>query len=317
MAQPTHQLNSGLPIPAIGLGTFLATTPGEVGAAVTAAVKAGYRLIDCAAGYGNQKEVGGAIAQLIADGVVTREELFVVSKLFQTHHVWEGDDSRCHETLAQTLEDLGLDYLDLFLVHWPFAFGEKVLEKPPGSPQPLRMPDGSPNPIWSIKMEYLSTWRTMEGMVAAGKCKSIGVSNFTIDQLGECRRSQMHAHTPSLQDTHYAHLNRTPPAAEHLREAATTPPAVNQIELHPYFQQAEMVAYCAAQGIKVMGYSPLGSAAGPNRWVLPPPPVRHAARIQCVSCREGRLYTRTPPCKMRRTYTACSLQGGSTFRLFL
>ena len=180
---PSIVLNSGAVIPSVGLGTFQATAPGEVAAAVKAAVRAGYRLIDCAAGYGNQAEVGAALAELIAEGVCTREELFVVSKLFQTHHVWDGDDSRCHETLDQTLKDLQLEYLDLFLIHWPFAFGEKKLEKPEGSPQPLRLPDGSPNPIWTIRMEYVSTWRCMEGMVAAGKTKSIGVSNFTISQV--------------------------------------------------------------------------------------------------------------------------------------
>ena len=227
----TIALNSGFSIPAVGLGTFQATAPGEVAAAVKAAVKAGYRLIDCAAGYGNQAEVGTAIAELIAEGVCTRDELFIVSKLFQTHHVWEGDDSRCHETLDQTLKDLQLEYLDLFLIHWPFAFGEKKLEKPEGSPQPLRLPDGSPNPIWTIRMEYLSTWACMEGMVAAGKTKSIGVSNFTVAQL------------------------------EHLQSVASIPPAANQIELHPYMQQGEMVAYCASKKIAVMGYSPLGSSA--------------------------------------------------------
>jgi aldehyde reductase len=164
MSSAVLGLNDGSAIPQVGLGTFLATAEGEVKAAVKAAVVAGYRLIDCAAGYGNQKEVGEAIAELIAEGVVVRSDLFIVSKLFQTHHVWDGDDSRCHETLNQTLADLGLEYIDLFLIHWPFAFKEKVLEKPLGTKQPLRLPDGSPNPIWTIEMEYLSTWKAMEQM---------------------------------------------------------------------------------------------------------------------------------------------------------
>lgn len=228
---PTLMLNSGHSMPVFGLGTFQATKPGEVGRAVKAAVRAGYRLIDCAAGYGNQAEVGEALAELFEAGEVKREELFIVSKLFQTHHAWEGDASRCAETLEKTLADLRLQYLDLFLIHWPFAFAEKKLEKPEGTPQPLRLPDGSPNPIWTIKMEYVATWRALEGFASAGKSRSIGVSNFTVEQL------------------------------EHLTSVAAVPPAVNQVELHPYFPQPELMAYCEAKGIRVMGYSPLGSSA--------------------------------------------------------
>ena len=210
MAAPTMYLNTGQAMPILGLGTFEATQPGEIKRALRAAVKAGYRLIDCAANYGNQKEVGETLSELFAEGVVKREELFIVSKLFQTHHAWDGDDSRCREALATTLEDLQLDYLDLYLMHWPFAFGNKKLEMPPGTPQPLRelgpslghqsvlsasrvrvrittrsagMQDGSPNPIWTIKMEYLRTWEAMEGFVASGKVKGIGVSNFTQENL--------------------------------------------------------------------------------------------------------------------------------------
>lgn len=206
-SQQTIALNSGHLMPILGLGTFQATAPGEVKAAVKVAVNAGYRLIDCAAGYGNQAEVGDAIAELIAEGVVKREELFVVSKLFQTHHDWEGDGSRCQATLEQSLEELQLDYVDLYLMHWPFAFKQLKLEQPLGTPQPLRMADGSPNPIWTIKMEYLQTWAVMESMVAAGKVKAIGVSNFTEEQL------------------------------THLIGNAKIVPAVNQIELHPYLGQ--------------------------------------------------------------------------------
>jgi len=224
-------LNSGHSIPTLGLGTFKAVQPGEVGNAVKAAVRAGYRLIDCAAGYGNQAEVGQAIKELIASGTVRRDELFVVSKLFQTHHVWDGDESRCHETLQQTLTDLQLEYLDLFLIHWPFAFEEKALEKPPGTSVPLRLPDGTPNPLFTIKMEYCQTWGVMEQMVAAGKVKSIGVSNFTQEQL------------------------------QHLCDSSQIPPAVNQVELHPYCSQQALMGYCEANGIRMMGYSPLGSSA--------------------------------------------------------
>jgi diketogulonate reductase-like aldo/keto reductase len=238
-ATHTMALNSGYLMPVLGLGTFQASAPGEVKTAVKAAVNAGYRLIDCAAGYGNQAEVGEALAELFDEGspsslslpkaprvstlrlcrhrlitaavvaarrrsgVVRREELFVVSKLFQTHHDWEGDGSRCHAMLAQTLKELGLDYLDLYLMHWPFAFKQVKLEQPPGTPKPLRLEDGSPNPIWDIKMEYLRTWKAMESMVGASLVKSIGVSNFTTEQL------------------------------THLMGNSRIVPAVNQIELHP------------------------------------------------------------------------------------
>eukprot|EP00658_Telonema_sp_P-2_P061433 TRINITY_DN50133_c0_g1_i1.p1 TRINITY_DN50133_c0_g1~~TRINITY_DN50133_c0_g1_i1.p1 ORF type:complete len:345 (+),score=77.30 TRINITY_DN50133_c0_g1_i1:178-1212(+) len=224
-------LNSGRAMPTLGLGTFKATTPGEVGSAVRAALQAGYRLIDCAAGYGNQPEIGDALTEAMASGTVSRDELFVVSKLFQTHHAWDGDASRCFETLDRTLAELQLEYLDLFLIHWPFGFAEAVLEKPPGTPQPLRLEGGSPNPVFTIKMEYTQTWAAMEAMVESGKVKSIGVSNFTREQL------------------------------EHLCSVATIPPAVNQVELHPYCSQQELVKFCEKESIRVMGYSPLGSSA--------------------------------------------------------
>ena len=248
-------------MPALGLGTFQATAPGEVGAAVKAAIRAGYRLIDCAAGYGNQKEIGEALAEVFAEGTVQRSDLFIVSKLFQTHHVWEGDDSRCHETLSQTLADLRLDYLDLFLIHWPFAFGEKKLEKPPGTPQPLRLPDGSPNPIWSIKMEYTQTWKVMENFVNRGQVRSIGVSNFTTVRASPSLSSRPSTSASTQRIRSDLVWVFAQAQLDHLRSVATIPPAVNQVELHPYFQQQEMVAYCAAHRIAVMGYSPLGSSA--------------------------------------------------------
>lgn len=174
MAKAALKLNSGYEIPVLGLGTFQAK-PGEVAVAVKAAVRSGQRLIDCAAGYGNQAEIGDALAELFSEGVCQRNELFIVSKLFQTHHVWDGDASRCEASLQQTLSDLKLDYIDLFLVHWPFAFQESLLEKPVGTPQPLRLSDGSPNPIWTIKVEYLATWRELERFHASGTCRSSAI----------------------------------------------------------------------------------------------------------------------------------------------
>jgi len=217
------KLNSGYGMPVLGLGTFKSET-GVVGAAVKAALQKGYRLIDCAQGYGNQAEIGVALSEALADGTIKREDLFVVSKCFQTHHVWQGDTSRVSEMLETTLKDLQLEYLDLLLIHWPFAFEQKTLDFP------LRLEDGSPNPLLNVEVEYLNTWKVFEGFVREGKVKSIGVSNFTVEQL------------------------------EYLKKNSQIPPAVNQVEVHPYLAQTEMKEYCEKAGIAIMAYSPLGSS---------------------------------------------------------
>jgi len=181
-------------------------------------------LIDCAAGYKNEHEVGEAITESISNGVVKREDLFIVSKLFQNAHVWGEDQLRPNEALEKTLADLQTDYIDLYLMHWPFAFQQQVIDFP------LRQPDGSPDPRLRWKMEYLRTWRLMERMVASGKVRAIGVSNFTQEQLAQ------------------------------LLENAHTIPAVNQIEVHPYLCNTALIERCHFLGIQVMAYCPLGSA---------------------------------------------------------
>ena len=216
-----------LRIPQLGLGTWKAA-PGEVGAAVSAAIAAGYRLIDCAAAYGNEAEVGEALRQAIDGGLVTRDELYVVGKCFQTHHVWEGEPDRPREALQQTLADLQLQKLDLYLMHWPFAFEQKdALDASVWGP--FRDAVGTPNPALTIEIEYLGTWRALQELHAEGLATDIGVSNCTAAQISE------------------------------MLELGGTPPAVNQVEFHPYLQQPELRAFCAEHGITMMGYSPLGS----------------------------------------------------------
>ncbi len=154
-------------MPALGLGTWQ-SEPGEVGAAVRQAIEIGYRHIDCAPIYGNEPEVGQAIAAAISDGVVLREDLWITSKL------WNNTHARADvvPALAQTLEDLQLDYLDLYLIHWPIALKE-------GVPFPETGAD-----FLSLDDRPLEeTWRGLQEGRAAGLCRHIGVSNFSAHKI--------------------------------------------------------------------------------------------------------------------------------------
>jgi len=210
----------------VGLGLWKSSAESGVFEAVQTALIVGYTLLDGAAAYGNEKEVGSALAKSIADGVVNREDVFVVSKVFQTHHVWKGDPSRVHTAINQTLADLQVDYLDLYLMHWPFAFEQTECKSIGG----LRLADGTPNPKLIWEMEYLDTWKEMCKLVEQGKVKAIGCSNFTEKQLQDI-----------------------------LDGDSGVCPAVNQVELHPYLAQPSLTKFCKEKGIVMMGYSPLGS----------------------------------------------------------
>lgn len=204
-------------MPALGLGTWKSAT-GEVGAAVREALRIGYRHIDCAAIYGNEAEVGQALAAALAAGEVSRDELWVTSKLWCNSH----ERADVVSALSKTLADLRLERLDLYLVHWPVAVRrDRVSAKAPGDFAP------------ESEVSLLETWRGMEDAQAAGLTRCIGVSNYSAKKLRD------------------------------LAPDARVQPAVNQVELHPYLQQRELVEHCRSAGIVVTGYSPLGSSDRP------------------------------------------------------
>ena len=160
----TITFNDGNKMPQIGLGTWL-SKPGEVENAVVEAVKAGYRHLDLAKIYQNQHEVGAALKKLIPS-VVKREDLFITSKLWNTEH----QPDRVEPALDDTLKELGIDYLDLYLIHWPVAFD-------PSSGELLPKEDGKAK--LDLKTTEAETWKAMVELKKTGKVKSIGVSNFS------------------------------------------------------------------------------------------------------------------------------------------
>lgn len=211
-------LSSGHTMPRCALGTWRSDTA-VLSAAVHAALAFGVRHLDCAQMYGNEAVIGSALADAIAQGTVTRSELFLCSKLMPTSMHPEAVD----EALTKTLSALKTPYLDLYLLHWPYAYPRT----PSTFPVPLEERLGySPERV-------LAVWRELERAVDAGRIRTLGVSNFTRAQLAP------------------------------LLAAARVPPAVNQLELHAALAQGDALAWHAERRIAVTGYCPLGSPARP------------------------------------------------------
>lgn len=222
MAQHTFTLNNGVKIPGLGFGTFANEgAEGETYAAVTKALEVGYRHLDCAAFYKNEGEVGDAIRDFIKQNPtkLKREDLFVCTKVW--NHMHKPEDVKY--SLQESLRKLGLDYVDLFLVHWPIA-AERTDDY-----QPRLGADGKYITIKELTENPEPTWRAMEDLYAAKKARAIGVSNWTI------------------------------PGLEALFAYAKVQPAVNQIEIHPFLPNTALVQFCQAHGVLPAAYSPLGS----------------------------------------------------------
>ena len=222
-AIPQRTLHTGATMPAIGLGTFGSdhVSGEEVAEAVRGALAAGYRHIDCAAVYGNERLIGEVLEETIERGL-PRQELWVTSKLWNDMHA-EAD---VIPAFKRSLADLRLNYLDLYLIHWPFPN-----HHPPHADVGSRAPNAQPY----IHKEFMQVWRQLEQLVDEGLVRHIGTSNTTIPKLGLL-----------LQD-------------------ARILPAVNEMELHPHFQQLELFAFVREHGIEPVGYSPIGSPGRPER----------------------------------------------------
>lgn len=219
---PQITLADGSKVPSIGLGTFGSDSVDHetVATTVKKAINAGYRHIDCASVYGNEAHIGRVLKDLFSRNFVKREDLWITSK------VWNNMHGRVAESCRQTLKDLQIDYLNLYLVHWPFPNFH-----PPKCDVSSRNPDAKPY----IHENYMKTWQQMEELVDKGLVRYIGTSNMTIPKLKLLLRD------------------------------ARIKPAFNEMELHPHFQQPELFAFCKRNNIQPIAYCPMGSPGRPER----------------------------------------------------
>lgn len=207
-------------IPALGFGTLI-PDPAETVTATRDALAAGFRHFDCAERYGNEREVGQALKDGLAAGGIAREDIFATTKLWNSNHRPE----RVGPAFEASLDRLGLQYLDLYLIHTPYAFQ-------PGDNQNPR--DQSGNVIYDHGVTLLDTWRAMESLVDHGKCRAIGLSDIGLEQLRP------------------------------LYESARIKPSVVQVESHPYLPENELLGFCKERGIVFLAFAPLGHGMKPG-----------------------------------------------------
>jgi aldehyde reductase len=211
---PKVKLNNGRELQFFGLGT-MAAKEGNCVEATKHAIDVGYRHFDTAYLYENEAPVGQAIREKIAEGVITREDVFVTTKLWCTYH----EEAMVLKACQMSLKNLGLDYIDLYLIHFPVGF--------PYRSDTDHWPKDGGVSAWN-DVDYLETWRGMEQCVKNGWVRSIGISNFNSEQI------------------------------DRLLGAATIKPVVNQVECSPSINQKKLTAFCKARDIVVTAYSPLG-----------------------------------------------------------
>ncbi|KKA26228.1 hypothetical protein TD95_000030 [Thielaviopsis punctulata] len=223
MPTPTIKLSSGYDMPQVGFGLWKVDNA-KAPDVVYNAIKAGYRLFDGACDYGNEAECGAGVARAIKEGIVKRSDLFIVSKLWNTFH----DPERVEPIVRKQLADWGIDYFDLYLIHFPVALAwvDPAVRYPPGWHY-----DDAGTEIRMSTATIRDTWTAMEALVDAGLTRSIGISNFQAQSVYDLLRH------------------------------ARIRPATLQIEHHPYLVQSELVALARAEGIAVTAYSSFGPAS--------------------------------------------------------
>ena len=213
-------LNTGSTIPALGFGTLI-PDPADTRTAVAAALEAGFRQFDCAERYRNETVIGEVLQRIFKERKVNREEVFIGTKLWNTNHRPE----RVKPAFEASLRRLQLDYVDLYLVHTPFAFK-------PGDEQDPR--DANGKILYDEGVTLLETWKAMESLMDTGRCQAIGLADLGLERLRE------------------------------IFETARIKPSVVQVEAHPYLPEWDLLAYCKEHSIVMQAFAPLGHAMEPR-----------------------------------------------------